>query len=226
MSIWWMPLYEHLVDERGGWSLHYQTYPCCAYAEYQCIACDTVQTAPLSLCLVLQAVLQGLDRCLLSTSVHVPDQLSDSTEVPDTGTLWELYGSRGLDFIVDVGTQVVTASTVSGEGGWSLACHRWSTSKVLLVLRNLVNVADGSQCCTLPCDFVCCFLRLALHSLRCCRCVQEFDVLQVSWADAQHTDLRCCADVDMFLCMQVIDLTTAEPTLVRQGKGDAADLLD
>jgi hypothetical protein len=68
----------------------------------------------------LQTVLDDLGSCLLSHSVHVPEHLSDNTEVPDPGTLLDLYGNRGLDFIVDVGPRVAVASTVGlsdGEGG-------------------------------------------------------------------------------------------------------------
>lgn len=53
---------------------------------------------------------------LLSTSVHVPDVLvlSPDTEVPDVGSILEAYGSKGLDFVVDVGRRVVVESSVSG----------------------------------------------------------------------------------------------------------------
>ncbi len=57
---------------------------------------------------------------LLSTSVHVPDVLvlSPDTEVPDVGSILEAYGSKGLDFVVDVGRRVVVESSVSGGSGW------------------------------------------------------------------------------------------------------------
>eukprot|EP00877_Chromochloris_zofingiensis_P003194 jgi/Chrzof1/12876/Cz07g10170.t1 len=61
---------------------------------------------------ICQAVLEGLGRVLLSHSVHVPEHLDDDTEVPDIGTLLDMYGNKGLDFIVDTGTRVATASTV------------------------------------------------------------------------------------------------------------------
>lgn len=62
---------------------------------------------------MLQAVLEGLGSCLLSHSVHVEEQLGQETEVPDTGTLLDMYGQRGLDFIVDIGRRTVTATSVS-----------------------------------------------------------------------------------------------------------------
>lgn len=59
-----------------------------------------------------QAVLENVGGVLACTSVHVPDHLAEDTEVPDTGTMLELYESRGIDFIVDVGRRVATASSV------------------------------------------------------------------------------------------------------------------
>ena len=35
------------------------------------------------------------------------------TQVPDAGSLLDLYGNRGLDFIVDVGTRTVQPTSVS-----------------------------------------------------------------------------------------------------------------
>lgn len=62
-------------------------------------------------------MIEELGSCLLSHSVHVPDQLGEETElVPDPGTLLDMYGNRGLDFIVDIGPRSVTATTVSDYG--------------------------------------------------------------------------------------------------------------
>lgn len=61
----------------------------------------------------MQAVIDGLGGCLLSHSVHVEEQLDSETECPDTGTLLDMYGNRGLDFIVDTGSRIVTATSVS-----------------------------------------------------------------------------------------------------------------
>lgn len=63
---------------------------------------------------VCQAVLEGMGGPLLSTSVHVPDVLvlSPDTEVPDVGSILEAYGSKGLDFVVDVGRRVVVESSI------------------------------------------------------------------------------------------------------------------
>lgn len=44
--------------------------------------------------------------------MHVPEHLSEDTEVPDTGTMLELYGNKGISFIVDVPPWVATRSTV------------------------------------------------------------------------------------------------------------------
>lgn len=59
----------------------------------------------------------------------------------------------------------------------------------------------------------------------CCHyCLSLVAVLEAQYAasapDCSGVVRRCHLD------MQVIDLTTAEPTLVRQGKGDASELLD
>ncbi len=86
-----------------------------------------------------QAVLEDLGRVLLSHSVHVPGKLGDITEVPDLGTLLDTYGNTALDFIVDVGPRIATASSVSAKllccckmvlhaanavlGGHTLHCH-------------------------------------------------------------------------------------------------------
>lgn len=61
---------------------------------------------------VCRAVLEGFGGCLLSHSVHVPEHLDSETEVPDPGTLMDMYGNTGIDFIVDTGPRVATASTV------------------------------------------------------------------------------------------------------------------
>ncbi|KXZ48779.1 hypothetical protein GPECTOR_25g363 [Gonium pectorale] len=61
---------------------------------------------------VCQAILDGMAGPLLCTSVHVPEVLSPDTEVPDVGSILEAYGSKGLDFVVDVGRRVVVESSV------------------------------------------------------------------------------------------------------------------
>jgi hypothetical protein len=45
-------------------------------------------------------------------SVHVAEHLAEDTEVPDLGSILEVYGTKGIDFVVDVGPRVVTVSTV------------------------------------------------------------------------------------------------------------------
>ncbi|KIZ04771.1 Uncharacterized protein yciO [Monoraphidium neglectum] len=61
---------------------------------------------------VCRALLEEFGGCLLSHSVHVPEHLDSETEVPDPGTLMDMYGNTGIDFIVDTGPRVATASTV------------------------------------------------------------------------------------------------------------------
>ncbi|KAL6748482.1 translation factor [Haematococcus lacustris] len=61
---------------------------------------------------VCKAVLEGLGRPLLCTSVHVTDVLAPDTEVPDSGSMYEAYAGKGIDFIVDIGRRVATQSTV------------------------------------------------------------------------------------------------------------------
>lgn len=70
----------------------------------------------------LQALIQALGGPLLSHSVHVPsiDMSDDEYLVPDTGTLMDMYGNRGLDFIVEVGerkTKPTSVSTALADGG-------------------------------------------------------------------------------------------------------------
>ncbi|PNH07203.1 hypothetical protein TSOC_006364 [Tetrabaena socialis] len=61
---------------------------------------------------VCKAVVEGMDGPLLCTSVHVPEVLSEDTEVPDVGSILEEYGNKGIDFVVDVGRRVVVESSV------------------------------------------------------------------------------------------------------------------
>lgn len=64
-----------------------------------------------------QALIDAIGGPLLSHSIHVPsiDMSDDEYLVPDTGTLMDMYGSRGLDFIVEVGQRKTKPSSVSGE---------------------------------------------------------------------------------------------------------------
>lgn len=85
-----------------------------------------------------QAVLEGLGRPLLCTSVHVPEHLADDTEVPDLGSMLEQYGGKGIDFIIDVGPRVATVSTVgwvskSQHRDWHCSCAVGSFHPVLAV---------------------------------------------------------------------------------------------
>jgi len=61
-------------------------------------------------------VIEGLSGPLLSHSVHVPSiELSDDEYlVPDTGTLMDMYGNRGLDFIVEIGERKTRPTSVRG----------------------------------------------------------------------------------------------------------------
>lgn len=61
---------------------------------------------------VCQSVLEGMGRPLLCTSVHVGDHVGEDSFVPDLGSMLETYGSKGIDFVIDVGSRVVTVSTV------------------------------------------------------------------------------------------------------------------
>ena len=51
-----------------------------------------------------QAVLQELERPLLSTSVHV--EAEGELEIPEGAVMMDMFASRGLDFVVDCGTRV------------------------------------------------------------------------------------------------------------------------
>lgn len=97
--------------------------------------------------LLPQALIAAVGGPLLSHSVHVPSiELSDDEYlVPDTGALMDMYGSRGLDFIVEVGQRKTRPTSVSvfvaqeagrelerSETGWSCrsgaarsACGGW-----------------------------------------------------------------------------------------------------
>lgn len=82
--------------------------------------------------LLPQALIAAVGGPLLSHSVHVPSiELSDDEYlVPDTGALMDMYGSRGLDFIVEVGQRKTKPTSVSvllirrrgkgirGRGNW------------------------------------------------------------------------------------------------------------
>ena len=61
-----------------------------------------------------KAVLEGFGGALLSHSVHVEEHVAGDplVEAPDVGALLDAYGGCGLDFIVDAGPRIVTASTV------------------------------------------------------------------------------------------------------------------
>jgi len=61
---------------------------------------------------ICRDILEDFGGCLLSHSVHVETHLDAETEVPDPGVLMDLYGNSGIDFIVDTGPRVATASTV------------------------------------------------------------------------------------------------------------------
>lgn len=56
-----------------------------------------------------QAVLAGLERPLLSTSVHV--EAEGELEIPEGAVMADLFAGRGLDFVVDCGTRVRCCST-------------------------------------------------------------------------------------------------------------------
>jgi hypothetical protein len=67
------------------------------------------------------------------------------TEVPDPGTLIDMYGNTGIDFIVDTGPRVATASTVSsvaGGGGAGEGGARGLTACLTEVASS--GVGDGS----------------------------------------------------------------------------------
>ena len=83
----------------------------------------------------------------MSHSVHVPsiDMSDDEYLVPDTGTLMDMYGNRGLDFIVEVGQRTTRPTSVSmwlsgscGTSGgtwkfcvlWILQCLKWRQCSV------------------------------------------------------------------------------------------------
>ena len=53
-----------------------------------------------------QAVLAGLERPLLSTSVHVESEQEGALEVPEAAVMMDQFAGRGLDFVIDCGTRV------------------------------------------------------------------------------------------------------------------------
>ena len=53
----------------------------------------------------LQAVLRGLERPLLATSVHVEAE-AGALEIPEAAVMMDQFAGRGLDFVVDCGTRV------------------------------------------------------------------------------------------------------------------------
>ena len=78
----------------------------------------------------------------MCTSVHVAEHLSEDTEVPDVGSMLQLYGNKGIDFVVDVGPRIATESTVSVcvEGGERAGYSRG------LTLWWAVSRASGRLC--------------------------------------------------------------------------------
>lgn len=68
---------------------------------------------------IVQALIAAVGGPLLSHSVHVPSiELSeDEYLVPDTGALMDMYGSRGLDFIVEVGQRKTRPTSVIDMSG-------------------------------------------------------------------------------------------------------------
>ncbi|KAK9916245.1 hypothetical protein WJX75_000443 [Coccomyxa subellipsoidea] len=57
-----------------------------------------------------QAVLQELERPLLSTSVHV--EAEGELEIPEGAVMMDMFAGRGLDFVVDCGTRIAQGSTI------------------------------------------------------------------------------------------------------------------
>jgi hypothetical protein len=92
---------------------------------------------------MLQAVLEGLGGCLLSHSVHVDETLGGETEVPDTGMLMDMYGQRGLDFVVDIGRRTVTATSVSCMLSVKIVTSKLYCNNVWLICHSLRLNASG-----------------------------------------------------------------------------------
>ncbi len=88
---------------------------------------------------VTQAVLEGMGRPLLCTSVHVAEHIDDTTEVPDVGSMLESYDGKGLDFIIDVGKRVATVSSVRGDLGFD-TCAGPVSSSLSLSLSQVVDM--------------------------------------------------------------------------------------
>ncbi|MEW5307683.1 MAG: hypothetical protein WDW36_010061 [Sanguina aurantia] len=68
---------------------------------------------------ICQAILAGVERPLLCTSVHVAEVLAEGTECPDVGSMLDRYGTSGIDFIVDVGPRIAVVSTIIDMTGSS-----------------------------------------------------------------------------------------------------------
>lgn len=65
---------------------------------------------------VCQTILQQLDRPLLCTTATVEDESTNGMS-PDAAILADVYGPRGLAFVVDVGPRLVEPSTVLDLSG-------------------------------------------------------------------------------------------------------------
>ena len=59
-----------------------------------------------------QTVLAQLDRPLLATSAHVPEQ--DGLEIPEAAVLMDMLAGSGVAFVVDAGMQVRPVLTDPG----------------------------------------------------------------------------------------------------------------
>lgn len=62
-----------------------------------------------------KALLDGLERPLLCSSMHIEGRDGEEFELPDAMSLMESYSLSGIDFMVDAGRHVAEESTV---GPW------------------------------------------------------------------------------------------------------------
>lgn len=191
--------------------------PACAPCLVAAQCCVPPLAVNVCVCWRAQALLEAFGGCLLSHSVHVPESLGEGVEVPDPGTLLDLYAHRGLDFIVDVGHRTVTATTVRAR---ACACDtqvRVSAQPRALTRTQRCRVAlphakgCGVAACARP-----------LHERGSCMRAARARLQGRSAAGAgMHGAPLTCWQL-LHPAAQVVDLTSGEPEVLRVGKGDVS----
>jgi hypothetical protein len=76
-----------------------------------------------SLALRVQAVLAGLERPLLCSSVHV-EAGAGALELPEAAVMLDMFEPKGIDFVVDAGVTVRASPVGRAVRAWVACCQR------------------------------------------------------------------------------------------------------